>query len=182
MIKDVKCAVKNTVDAYTREITVMLADQLTLITNDKPHVVLNNLHRNKIDLNREINLGCFHVPEAEQAWRDFHHFIKDAKTNLKGKKGLIIEIHGNNKTEQWDMYGYSTKSEVLDQKIIYPNQTSIRNIGESIEHDFESILRGEESLGSLMQEKGFNSIPSIKNKYPYGRTYYGGDYTIREHG
>ena len=80
------------------------------------------------------------------------------------------------------MYGYSFRSKVLDQKIIYPNQTSIRNTGESIEHDFESILRGEESLGNLMQEKGFNSIPSIKNKYAHGRSYYGGDYTTREHG
>ena len=49
MMKDVRCAVKDTVDAYTKEIAVMLADQLTLITNEKPHVVLNNLHRNKID-------------------------------------------------------------------------------------------------------------------------------------
>ena len=44
---------------------------------------------------RVIDKGTFHVPEAAQAWQDFHKLIDIAKDNLSGHMGLIIDIHGN---------------------------------------------------------------------------------------
>ena len=131
---------------------------------------------------RVIDEGTFHVPEAAQAWQDFHKFIDIAKDNLNGHMGLIVDIHGNFRKEKWIMFGYGLESQYLNAETVYPNQTSIRKLGEYVSVPFNKLLRGNNSLAHLMEMQGYNSVPSMLNKQPGNNTYFSGGYTIRKHG
>ena len=47
--KGVKCK-----DSWTKEIVLAMVKQFDLNIGATPHIIINNLHRKKIDMNREI--------------------------------------------------------------------------------------------------------------------------------
>ena len=177
-----KCATEYYADVFTQNITFATADAIEELSGTRPHIIISNLHRKKLDVNRMIDLGTFHVPEAVQAWQDFQKLIEIAKDNLNGHMGLIVDIHGNIRKEKWNMFGYGLVSQYLNAETVYPNQTSIRNLGEYVTVPFNDLLRGNNSLPHLMEMQGYNSVPSMINKQPGNNAYFSGGYIIRKHG
>ena len=56
-------------DRYTREITLLLRDELHNLYGEYPHVIINELHRSKLDANRRIDQAAWGIPSMEEAWR-----------------------------------------------------------------------------------------------------------------
>jgi len=176
------CQNKDVIDLLTTKITKYLSNQLYKLTGHKPHMIINNLHRSKVDMNRKIPLATFNVPEGNQAYADFHELIETAKSNLNGKRGLILDIHGNAQSEHWNMFGYGINISDLQKEMTYPNQTTIRSLGEYVNVKFDQLLRGENSLGHLMDKKGYKTVPNKVNRHPGNRPYFIGDHIIFGHG
>ena len=62
-------------------------------------MVINNLHRKKLDANREINEATFGNPTATAAYNEFQQCIETASTAVESDAsqshtGLFIDIHG----------------------------------------------------------------------------------------
>lgn len=176
------CAIKDRNDVYSRNMTTMLAREIYNMTGIRPHVIINNLYREKLDVNRKLDLASFGVPEAMNAWYDFHNFIDQAKAMLKGRRGIVLDIHGNSISEHWNMFGYMAHPSSLDNEKVHPNETSIKSLAEHVEVPFDKLLRGTNSLAHFMQMLGFRSVPNIKHRYPRGRHYFRGGYTVGRHG
>lgn len=142
-----------------------------------PYVVINNLHRRKLDANRAIGEAAQGDTIAEGAWLSFHNFIQDAQmqvidtfgtvTNevgIEGAKGLFLDLHGyqgdwkdgeGGKFIQW---GYRLGSTSLDPETYCPlddrSPFSTSTVG-TLSHarflpsqSYECLVRGPGSLGS----------------------------------
>ena len=47
--------------SYTYTIATLMADELDSLTGDRPHIIYNQLHRSKLDANREVNEATLNV-------------------------------------------------------------------------------------------------------------------------
>jgi hypothetical protein len=175
-IEDRSCAACITSkDSYTKEIALELGQKIIDNYCKVPYVVINHLHRSKLDANREIVEAAQNNTIAEDAWDHFHTFIADAQGEIQtvhgnvsnemsqdGMKGLLLDVHGYAGTDwvpvdgspfiQW---GYRLSEDSLD-----PNQycnldtRSSSTIGTYTHarympnQSYECLVRGPNSLGS----------------------------------
>ena len=143
-------------DILAREITAKIFDQ----TGCYPHVIISNLHRSKLDPNREEGQAACGDSDAEDHWAAFHSFIDDASLSVEANwgKGLFIDLHGQSHSIPRIELGYNitanqlNNSDLNSQSII-DNSTinhlvSNNLLGES----HNELVRGEHSLGEILQD------------------------------
>ena len=74
-------------DAYTQELgrilAQMLADNISLTGVCRPHLIINRLHRKKLDANRALTTATDGAPQAEAAWYVFHNFVEVARATCR---------------------------------------------------------------------------------------------------
>lgn len=179
-------------DKSTQELANYLKANIEIMTrNSRPHVIINHLHRSKMDPNREVGLGAFGDPLAIQAWQSYHSFIDIAKTYIEQQyqaaRGLLLDIHGQSHTEEWIELGYTISSEQLDSRSYVSSDTSIFGLAEKLSHtengkDIYDLIAGEDSFGGMLSRAGYLVVPSPSHKGPSGGHYYHGGYTTRIHG
>ena len=160
-------------DLYTDEIAEKLAKQLTEDTNGRkvPYIVVCNLHRSKLDVNRPIDIAAQGDPIAEQAWYAYHNFIQEAQLQVmgvygtvqggivdrssivQGIPGLLIDIHGYGSKSYNSLaqlppfihWGYGLKrDDFRDQKGLDANKSTIFALASSTSHpshDINSLIR-----------------------------------------
>ena len=180
-------------DAYTIELTMEIATAIYNKTGCYPHVVINHLHRIKLDANRDIQEAALGNPEAERAWSDFHKFIDASKSqiNENSGKGLFLDIHGHGHSIQRIELGYLLYDDELrlsDQVLNtaeFVGYSSIRNLAidnkQQLKHS--ELLRGNSSLGQYFSFKGFPSVPSVDIPFPLAsHPYFSGGYNTARHG
>lgn len=185
-------------DFNTKEISFVIRDHLQELfenagySHNLPFLVYNNLHREKMDPNRDANQSCENsIDNCTQAYNDFHRFIEKYFNedfmilgSTRYKQGLLIDIHGQSHKEGWIELGYLLSSATLDgDKQISPESSSIRQIAALSSYTFEDLIRGPQSLGSIFQTKcNFDTVPSSKFKSPNKGNYYSGGYITKVHG
>ncbi|WP_299275715.1 T9SS type A sorting domain-containing protein [uncultured Psychroserpens sp.] len=146
-----------------------IQDEIYAQTGGYAHIIINNLHRSKMDPNRmpsEASCGNSH---AASYWSDFQYFINDASASVEANwgKGLYIDLHGQSHTVPRIEIGYNitatelNSSDLNDVSII--DKSTIKNLVtsnlNSLSHN--DLVRGEHSLGQLFQEAPgtfYNSI------------------------
>lgn len=188
------CAACVTVnDAYTQDLGNELYQAIKDLTGCYPHLIINKLHRSKMDANRDISEAALGNQQAEEAWMDFQQFIDTAKfqVNQQFQKGLFLDLHGHAHEAQRIEWGYllsrielQYSDDQLDQAGL-ADQTSFKSLLESNKQklSLSELIRGDASLGSLMAEKGFAGVPSKQDPYPNeGEGYFSGGYNTRRHG
>ncbi len=182
-----------TADANTQELIRLVDSIMVTRIGCYPHTIINRLHRVKMDANREIVEAANGNILAQQAWREYTQFIETAKQEVlkTHKKGLLIDLHGHGHTAQRLELGYllddadlrKTDSQLITES--YANRSSIRslitqNLGNIA---FPNLLRGDNSLGTLFQEKGYPAVPSKQDVAPkVGELYFSGGYTTQIYG
>lgn len=180
-------------DAWTKPITEGLYDAFFEQTGCYPHVVINLLHRVKFDANRAIDDAADGNPTVEKAWRGYHALIDSAKNNvmLESSRGLFLDIHGHAHQIQRIELGYLLSGAELrlsDNTLNtteFIEESSIRTLVDDnlSANDHSTLLRGTESFGTLMTNKGFPSVPSQADPFPMeGEAYFSGGYNTVRHG
>ena len=160
-------------DQYTLEIALQIEKELNAI-GYKPYMVLSKMHRIKIDLNRSINTALCEDKSAIPLWELFHNQISRFRNDIISShgRGLLIDLHGQSHPEQRIELGYLLNGEMLrdfEQNVTdYSNQVSIKNLiaNHPEGYNIAELIMGSNSLGSLLSEKGFDSVPSQSDQAP----------------
>lgn len=182
-----KCKVGTFRDNYTKELALLLRDELSSLTGYNPYVVINHLHRKKLDANRKLAEAAQGNADASKAYADFHNFTQSARLHMD--KGVVFDIHGQTHTEDWTELGYRITKKRLNSpqsgKLV-PKYSSIRSLADTViawinPISFEDLVRGNSSLGAMLQNRGYNTTPSPANPKP-GNNYFIGGYITKNYG
>ena len=172
-------------DDNTRQLAELVSEELFSLSGKRPHVIINNLSRTKLDANRDLEDAAFGHPDAEAAWKLFHESI-DKAVNALPQRGLYIDVHGQCHKENWVELGYLLNGKQLDEKQFSASQSSIHKLAvhKSMqdEGDFVELLYGQQSLGGLLERAGLKTVPSPSHSSPEGGSYFNGGYNTRRYG
>ena len=185
------CAYVN--DANTQDLARRLANAIFASTGCRPHLIINHLHRRKLDANRNLAEAADGHPLAGQAWEDFHHFIDAAKSSVTSEygKGLLIDLHGHAHAIQRLEWGYLLYEDelALPDPVLnseeYLGYSSIRRLAlDNLSGSLHAaLLRGSFSLGQLAFDRGYPGVPSAIQPAPAaGDPYFSGGYNTNRHG
>jgi len=177
-------------DRMTQEAARAIADEIFVRVGRRPHLVINRLHRNRLDANREIVEAAQGDPFAEQAWIEFNELVDSAKARVVAADGigLFVDLHGHGHEIQRVELGYllsgddlGRSNEALDAGS-FSDRTSIRRLAGSVSIPLSQLLRGPQSMGGLLGDAGIRAIPSPSDPAPLGAAYFSGGYNTRKHG
>jgi hypothetical protein len=177
-------------DTNSRETVLAVRDALIEQSGSAPHVVISHLKRTKLDPNREIDEAAQESPFAENAWREFHHFIEVAEGVVVAEfgGGLYLDLHGHGHPNDWVELGYllsasdlAQSDDVLDGST-YIDKSSIRALARDVEIPFSQLLRGPDSFGGKLAAVGVRSVPSPDDPSPGTEAYFSGGYNTLRHG
>ena len=158
------------------------------LTGCYAHVIINNLHRSKLDPNREVNEATCGNANAIDHWNAFHGFIDQASASVEANwgKGLYIDLHGQSHSVPRIEAGYNITAAELNSSDLNSagiiNKSTIRNLVtnnlSNLTH--EQLIRGNSSLGEMFQNasgtfyasqghpgcgstNGYRTVPSATN-------------------
>jgi chitodextrinase len=147
-------------DILIREIQA----EIFALTGCYAHVIINNLHRSKLDPNREATEATCGDSDSLDHWNAWHSFIDQASTsvNTNWGKGLYIDLHGQSHTIPRIEIGYNITATELNTGNLNSttniNRSTIKSLVStnlnSLTH--EQLIRGTNSLGEL-----FQNVPAV---------------------
>ena len=193
-IPDRNCAGCVTVtDLNTQDLGRRLREAVFQKTGCYPHLIINRLRRTKLDANRDIQEAANGNAEAEAAWNAFHALTDTAKAILNREfgKGLYIDLHGHGHSIQRLELGYLLSGSQLRQSDAslntenLINQSSIRQLvlDNAAKRTHAELVRGESSLGGLMEKALYPSVPGTFDPSPRSSdAYFSGGYNTERHG
>jgi hypothetical protein len=187
----------NNAVTVTDENTIELAQQIDSAfiksTGCRPYIIYCNLHRSKLDCNRNIVDGACGNSIAENAWNEFNNFIITAQASAQsqfGGKALYIDLHGHGNPIQrlelgYLLYDYELAyTDIVLNTSQYVGYSTIQNLVSTNINGYThaELLRGNYALGTLFGNAGFPSVPSKQIPYPETNTnYFSGGYNIANH-
>mmetsp|Transcript_64026 Transcript_64026/g.93737 ORF Transcript_64026/g.93737 Transcript_64026/m.93737 type:complete len:165 (-) Transcript_64026:1266-1760(-) len=91
-----RCGVSTISDMNTNTMTAELSDAFFAYYGARPNCVYNNLHRSKLDANRDLPEAAQTNAEAVHAWHQFQGYIVEAATDVANRHGygLYVDVHG----------------------------------------------------------------------------------------
>ncbi len=193
MIPDRTCGSPTyALDARTIELSRQIDTALYNLTGCRPHLIICNLRRTKVDCNRNLADGACGNINAVNAWNDFQRFIDTAQLivqNQYGSVGLYIDLHGHGKRPHRLELGYGLFDTDFDNPDSVLNTTSYISDSsiENLVHSNVSgsthaqLLRGPRALGTLFANAGFPSVPSQSSPTTDGFPYFRGGYNTFTH-
>lgn len=179
-------------DLFTQELARSIIDDFFTTTGCYPHVIINLLHRNRFDANRSIETAADGDPTVEEVYHSYHAFIDRAKAQVEADygRGLFLDLHGHAHSIQRVELGYRLSRSQLQQTDDQLNQAAliqesgIRALaGDNLQGlSHAELLRGANSLGTLLAERGFPAVPSRQDPFPMGsEDYFSGGYNTGRH-
>ncbi|ELU06908.1 hypothetical protein CAPTEDRAFT_229272 [Capitella teleta] len=180
-----KCKASLKSDMHTLEIAVQLHERLCQLMGGRcPALVLNQIHRKKMDPNRPLDDAAQGSRPAVLAFFEYHGFINATVYSFCGPS-LFIDIHGHTHAKQRAELGYLVYSSRLRSGDFGPEDTSINSLvfHQRSHVTFENLLRGQRSLGGFMNREGLRATPSPNDRAPApGDSYFSGGYSVQLHG
>lgn len=180
-------------DMYTIELAQQLDSAFMNITGGRPHIIYNNLHRKKLDCNRNLEDGACGNPGAITAWNEFNDFIRMAQQEARSQYNgdiFYVDLHGHGNPIQRIELGYLLYDYELQRpdhqldKSKYVDYSSIQDlVGNNVNgFSHSQLLRGDFALGTLLGNEGFPSVPSAQIPSPgMSSNYFSGGYNTATH-
>ncbi len=105
-------------DSYTKDITLQTYKHM-VANNLKPYLLINNIHRKFVDLNRFLQTACNkECEECVMQYVQFHDTLMKTVLKIIEKHGkcLIFDIHGNKHTKNIIEFGYGITLDELKRE------------------------------------------------------------------
>jgi len=177
-------------DPFADELGAELSAELERLTGRPVHLIVNLLHRSKMDANRGRLEGARGDPLAARAWEEYHGFLLAAKQAVVDQcgRGVLLDLHTNGRQGYRIEFGYGLTTDDLSQDDEHLNRDSfvrrstLRQLAMLGPTGHANLVRGPLSLGGLMTSLGFAAEPSPEQPVPDGDPYFNGGYTIFRHG
>ena len=177
------CSIGTVADAYTQQIARWTQKEFEKLTGKKPHLVVSNLYRAKMDPNRPIEDAAQGNYLAEGAFNDYHETIEEAKETFGNAPGLLIDFHGQKHKRGIMEIGYMVRKDELRESDFGNSQQSISSLVKRKNAKIEDFLFGSQSLGAYFNSAGYDAVPSPDVKAPRSKdAYFRGGYSIDRHG
>jgi len=171
-------------DSNTLDVAERVWQEIIDRTGHAPHLIVNKLHRSKLDANRDIEDAARDSVEAKKAYRDFHGAIQRAKASLGGQPGLILDFHGQRHGKNSTELGYAYTKDQLNSGNLarLGSLSSISSLLTRTRRSPTSLLSGPSSLGAAWEKSGYRAVPSPRKPRPGTDKYYRGGYITQTHG
>jgi hypothetical protein len=176
-------------DTNTEELARQIYDTFMTRLGAAPTVIINRLHRAKIDTNREIEEATEGNPIAQRAWYEWHALISAARAQVVRTRGrgFYIDLHGHGHAIARLELGYMLTASQLAQSDAALNAlvstSSIRTLASNGPRTHAELLRGPTSLGTLFEAAGFPAVPSTTQRDPgAGNDYFNGGFNTGLYG
>ncbi len=178
-----------TADANTQDLARRIAAEVKKVTGKQTTLVISHLHRSKLDPNREIKEAAQGNKTAEKVWGEYHAYIEEALQATVKRHGIafFIDLHGQSHADVRVELGYlhdassyaRNADELNSAKFIQSGSLAlIKKLNPGL--DYPALLSGPESLGALLEQRGFRATPSPRMPVP-SEPYYKGGYTVARH-
>jgi hypothetical protein len=182
------CATVN--DGGTQELARLVVDSVLARTGRRPHLLVNLLHRNRFDGNRDRAEATGNNAALDRTWTWFHAFADSAKARIVATtpRGLVLDLHGHGHPFARIEWGYLVGRTALNAAdsvlALQATNSSLRRLAtDSRTGDaFPALVRGPNSLGALVQELGYAGVPSPAQPSPGTEDYFNGGYNTSRHG
>ncbi|KAI8394246.1 uncharacterized protein BYT42DRAFT_553835 [Radiomyces spectabilis] len=127
-------------DMYTAEIASSVAGIVANHYQQRPHLIMCNVHRSKVDPNRAVDVGA-DSDSGRDIWKQYHDYIKSSIVTVTEAHtyGLLVDIHGQTHSHEKVELGY-----LLEQP---------------------DLALPENSLNHAIRTR--SSIQSLVSRYPY---------------
>ncbi len=175
-------------DGGSQKYARAVAQYLYQHTGHYPHLIINHLTRNRLNLNRSQEDDNFENIQAMTAWMSFHDYINDAKNwvNTACEKGLYLDFHTNGHDHGFNELGYLLSREQLNLSNAEINAlssiSSLLNLTKQDNNQLTELLHGPFSLGKIMNnDYEVMTIPNAVD-IPFAYSYFNGGYNTRTHG
>ncbi|GLU43803.1 hypothetical protein Musp01_14270 [Muricauda sp. NBRC 101325] len=179
-------------DSHTQEMARTIIDAYFNLTGHYPHVIINLLARVKFDANRPIDEAADGNATVEVAWQNYQNFIKNAKSEIEQDygRGILFDFHGHSHDVERVELGYTLTNEELAMAPEVLNSFDIVDgsgiksliLDNPLQQTHTQMLIGPYSLGALIQQKGYPTVPSPDDHYPLANEeYFTGGFTIFTH-
>jgi len=176
-------------DAYTQELARAVSAEFLARTGHRPHLVASQLHRVKLDPNREIKEAAQGDPIAERAWHEFHGAIQGALRAAIARHGFafLVDLHGHSHPIPRIELGYALDSKQLNQsdqafdasELI--SLSTLRDLAARTGGSPSALVRGPNSLGDLFATRGIRAVPSPEESQPGIDPFFSGGYIVRHY-
>ncbi len=159
-------------------------------TGRRPYLIINRLHRSKLDANREQFDAAQDDPSMMAAWEAYHQYIDSAKTAVARRfgAGLYIDLHGHRHAIQRTEIGYLLVASDLVladdslNALEFVSKSSLRSLAYRSPLPFAGLIRGDSSFGGILERDGYPAVPSPNNPDPGGKPFFSGGYNLERHG
>jgi hypothetical protein len=180
-------------DVNTEDLARRVVAEFFARTGRRPYLVINLLHRSKLDVNREVVEATDGYAPLEASWNTYHDFIAAARMGAAGggTRALLLDLHGHAHAVPRLELGYAIGAATLrlgDDALASSSALATSSIARLLAVNTSGIapvalLRGPTSLGALFAANGFPAVPSPADPAPaLGEAYFEGGYTVQRHG
>lgn len=155
-------------DTYTRRLIKKIIKNL----EEKPYYVYADIHRSKVDLNRDIEEAAQGNMVMESVWREWNKIISMYLGGIKLRyfKGLYIDIHSHNKSDNFELgYGISVADywNIKENKSPKKHSTLFQLANERVNET--DLLFGEFSFDSTLRSYDYKVLsPKSDDTYLNG--------------
>ena len=162
-----------------------------------PHIIYNNISRSKLDPDLNQMDGAQGNSYANLSYGTYHSFLQTAIDSVEEyfDAGILLNLVEHNHSNQRVELGYLLSASDLDltnlQLNSYSAQSSISQIADLSTSSFAEVIRGYNSLGTLIIGRSYNSndvnyafeaVPTLDNPTIGSTNYSSGGYTIAQYG
>lgn len=156
----------------------------------RPYFIISRLSRNKVDQNREVELASCGNELGIRAWNDYHSAIDKAIDRAKKTSEwvIFIDLHGHAHKNPRLELGYSMNKAQLTRAFAKKDlrelekKSSLGNLIAGQGEDFHNLLFGPDAFGTLLQNQGIATTPSLQDPHPLAdEKFFAGGYNSRRY-
>jgi N-formylglutamate amidohydrolase len=158
----------------------------------KPFLIVSQIARVKIDLNRDMEVATCKNPLMYSTWKQYHAYIEAALDKAIEKYGyaLYIDLHGQSHPVKRLELGYQLGKSDLEKNSKGESGSDL-NVKSSLNNllnltgnskSLKELMTGENALGTYFESNGFPAVPSLQDPYPKSdEAYFTGGYNTRRY-
>lgn len=169
-------------DSYTKDLLLRVVELLP----NKPYYIYCNLHRSRIDLNRDMDEATQGNKEMQKLWDIWKYTLDNYLNEVRFfyGKGLYIDIHSHNNHDKFMIgYGISIRDYLIlmDDKQIPTKNSTMHSLKEFSEEKYiseHSVLFGAYSFPKTLESRGYKVLIPKNDKAFLN----GGRNIMRNHG
>jgi hypothetical protein len=146
-------------DTYSRRLTEKIIEYL----DEKPYYIISDIHRSRIDLNRNIWEACEGNYRAEKIWNSWDKTIQRFTNEVihKYRYGLYIDIHSHNDGDYFEL-GYNLSAK--DYIKLFDEMDVTGSSLDSLGYDLHDMVFGSYSLKYSLEDWGYDIFFPTKNE------------------